>query len=156
MIRPIYGQNFRSKFRYLTFCPISKKQSNISKKAITLLQRPLGRNPFRLLLVSLRPACGPNMSSNGGCHLKRFPRQRLLARDRRVHFFWIWTRTRPIKLFRPGPELFILSIDFFNLKLSVGLKIRDAFIRLFVSNDQHTLHISQAILAVILYKSSQN
>jgi hypothetical protein len=42
-----------------------------------------------------------------------------------------------LKCFGPKSrsELFSLSIDFFNLKLSVDLKIRDAFIRPFVSND---------------------
>ena len=49
-----------------------------SKTVITRLQRPMGTDPFRLLLVPLRPPCGPNMSSNGGCHLRWFPRKFLI------------------------------------------------------------------------------
>src|SRR5205085_12521195 len=57
------------------FAQYRKNSQKFSKKAITRLQRPLGRNPFRVLLVSLRPPCGHNMSSNGGCHLEWFPRE---------------------------------------------------------------------------------
>jgi hypothetical protein len=53
MIRPIYGQNFRSKLRYLIYCSISKKWSEFSRKTITRLRGPMGKNPFKLLLVSL-------------------------------------------------------------------------------------------------------
>jgi hypothetical protein len=46
-----------------------------SKKAITRLQRPIETNSFRPLLVSLRPTCGSNTSSNGGYHPGYFLRQ---------------------------------------------------------------------------------
>jgi hypothetical protein len=55
------------------------------------------------------------------------------GRDRRVQLFRTWTRL--IKLFRTFysfKNLFILSNFFSNLKLSVGLKIQDAFIRLLI------------------------
>jgi hypothetical protein len=35
----------------------------------------MGTNSFRPLLVSLRPTCGSNTNSDGGCHLGWFPRQ---------------------------------------------------------------------------------
>jgi hypothetical protein len=57
------------------------------------------------------------------------------------NFFWTRTRTRLIKLNRTRTRtrtffsfknLFILSKIFSNLKLSVGLKMQDAFIRLLI------------------------
>ena len=44
---------------------------------------------------------------------------------------WSFSR-RPIPSLNDPPPLFILSKFFSNLKLSVGLKIQDAFIRLLI------------------------
>ena len=83
------------------------------------------------------------------------------SRDRRVQLFWTRTRTRSIELFRTRTRLIkltrtrtrtrtfysfknglIFSKFFSNLKLSVGLKIQDAFIRLLIWKLAHRVYFS--------------
>jgi hypothetical protein len=52
-----------------------KSGQKLSKKVITGYQRSMGTNVFKLYLAPLRSLCGPNMSSNGECHLGWFPRE---------------------------------------------------------------------------------
>ncbi len=52
-----------------------KISRNISKMVITRLQRAIGRNTFRLLLVSPKSVYGHPMNPNGECHLEWFSRQ---------------------------------------------------------------------------------
>jgi hypothetical protein len=54
--------------------------------AIIQLQRPMGTNPFRLLLVSLRTLCGPNISSNGRCYLRWFAYDNFLVKVDYLYF----------------------------------------------------------------------
>jgi hypothetical protein len=51
------------------FAQYRENSQKFSKKAITWLQRPMETNAFRPMLISLRPNCGSNTSSNGGGHL---------------------------------------------------------------------------------------
>jgi hypothetical protein len=74
MIIPIYGENFRLKFRYLIFCSIQKNFPKFSKKPTIRLQSPSGPNPLRIILVFWPPIFGQNINSKAIGQLGTFPR----------------------------------------------------------------------------------
>jgi hypothetical protein len=61
-----------------------------NKTVIIRLQRPMRTNLLKFLLVSPRPACRSNMSSNDGFELEQF------SRENNLFLFYIF-RDRPIR-----------------------------------------------------------
>jgi hypothetical protein len=74
MIGSIHGENFRSKLPCLIFAQYRKNGQKFSKKPLTRLQRPIGPNPSRVLLVSSSPIYDQNISSKAIGQLVPLPR----------------------------------------------------------------------------------
>ena len=84
-IRPLRGQNFRSKFVDLVFRWTSALGQKSSKTVITQSHKCMGPNPLRVILVPGSSTCAQSMRFKAVDHFGRFPRQLFLFRFIHLH-----------------------------------------------------------------------